>query len=173
MLTRFSIHRWDELCSCSLGCYGVCRWLLWQLQSDFFVVMRVLCSSFLEAGMNSGKEVRRSFHPSLHFPANFYHTPSPSFIIPPLTAPSHLLSTFHITLSPCVPFQPSSVCLGIFLSLPFLFSLPFHIPLIFHFLTCLAVYLSLSLLCLSVGFCFPLSLSLFLCLHCFLMLPHP
>lgn len=119
MLTRFGILRSDKLYSCNLGRYGVCQWLLWQLWSDFFVVMRPLCSVFSEAHMNSGKGVRRSFHPSLHFLGNFYHSPSPSFIIPPLTAPSRLLSTFHVTYHPLSLCPPSSVCLGIFLSLPF------------------------------------------------------
>lgn len=85
----------------------------------FFVVMRLLCCSFLEDCMNSAKEVRRSLHPSLHFPANFYNTPSPSFISPHLIATSCILSTFHITLVPSIPFPPSSVCPGILLSLSF------------------------------------------------------
>lgn len=119
--------------------------------------MRLLCSSFLEAGMKSGKEVRRSLHPSLHFSANFYHTPSPSFIIPPLTAPSLLLSTFHITLS-SVPLPPSSVYLCIFLCLPF--SSPFlsTSPSSFTFSPALSS-ISFSPCCVSVGFCFPLPLS--------------
>lgn len=64
-----------------------------------FVVMWLLWRGFWEAATNSGKEVRRSLHPLLHFAANFDYTPSPSFIITLPVAPSRLLSTFHI--SPC------------------------------------------------------------------------
>lgn len=85
-----------------------------------FVVMWLLCSSFLEVYMNFAQEVRRSFHSSPHFSPNFYHTPSTSFIIPPLTAPSHSLSASHITLSPSVPFPP---CLSAYVYVPA--SLPF------------------------------------------------
>lgn len=123
------------------------------------VVIRRLCSSFSEAHMNSGKKVTRSFHPSLHFPANFYHSLSPSFIIPPATAPSHLLSTFsHHPITLC-PF-PTLICLlGYISQPPPLVSLPLLSPLIFHFLTYFAIHLFLSLLSLSAGFCL-LSLSL-------------
>lgn len=113
----------------------------------FFLVMWLLCSSFSEACMNFGHEVKRSFHPFPRFSANFYHTPSTSFIIPPLTAPSHSLSASHITLSPSVPFPPSSVLLP----------LPVHTSLISHSLTYFAIHLFLSLLGLSVSFGFPLS----------------
>lgn len=51
---------------------------------------------------------RGSFHPSPHFHTNSLH---PSFIIPPLTAPSHSLATFPVTLSSLVPLPTSFVCL--------------------------------------------------------------
>lgn len=66
--------------------------------------------------MHLGKK-SRFCHPTLHFPTNLFHISS--FIIPPLTAPSHLLSAFHVNPSPSALLTPSFVCLGVFLSLPF------------------------------------------------------
>lgn len=75
----------------------------------------------------------------------FHHSTSPSSI--------SLTFNFHITLSPSVPL-PTLICLPWYISQPPLhFPLPFHIPLIFHFLTCDAIHLFLSLLCLSVDLC--------------------
>lgn len=134
---------------CVSGYYGNSR-------VTFFVVMWLLCCGFWEAGTISAKEVRRSFSPSLHFPANFYHTPSPSFISPPLRAPSRSL-TFNFSHHPRSLSHPHLSAWVYFSASP---SLPLTCASIFHFF---AIHFPL-LLCVSVGFCPSLSLSLFLTL---------
>lgn len=83
--------------------------------------------------MNSGKGVRRSFHPSLHFSANLYHTPSPSFIIPTSHSSISLTLNFSHHPIPLCPF-PTLICLPLYISQsPLLFPLPAHTPPSFTF----------------------------------------
>lgn len=100
------------MCSGNLGCHGACR---------------------LVRGWH-GLCARRVL--SIHLPTSprqFFraHTPSSSFIIPPLTAPSCSLSTLRVTLSSFAPTPPISLCLS---SSSYLF-------LIFHVLTFHAIRL--------------------------------
>lgn len=94
--------------------------------------------------MLSPRQTRRgSFHPSPPFCTNSL---CPSFIIPPLTAPSHWLATFHVTLSSLVPLPTSFVCLCFISSFYLFTSSPSFIcsPCAIHLLLTLVFFPSLS-----------------------------
>lgn len=121
--------------------------------------------------MNSGKGVRRSFHPSLHFSANFEHTPSPSFIIPTSHGSISLTFNFSHHPIPLCPF-PTLICLPLYISQShLLFPLPAHTPPSFTFSSTLPSIFprALSLL-VSASFC--LSLSVYVSITSLHLLTH-